>query len=137
MLNRISQVTDLVAAADALVQLQILAKLRGGAALVEEEIEAMGVTVNVEDSRMLREPIDRAREQGREEGREEGMAEMVTRLLTIRFRDAMPSGVDLSEHLQGLKPEVLRVILDQGVTADSIEAALGTHMPASPLNSFR
>lgn len=97
----------------------------------------MGVTVNVEDSRMLREPIDRAREQGREEGREEGMAEMVARLLTIRFRDAVPAGVDLSEHLQGLKPEVLRDILDRGVTADSIEAALGTHMPAAPSSTFK
>jgi hypothetical protein len=97
----------------------------------------MGLTVNVEDSRMLREPIDRAREQGREEGREEGMAEMVARLLSIRFRGAMPPDVDLPEHLRGHKPEGLRDILDRAVTADSIEAALGTHMPASPLPAFK
>lgn len=126
-----------MAADDALVQFRGLAKLLCGEALVEQEIEAMGVTVNVEDSRMLCEPIDRAREQGREKGREEGMAEMVARLLTIRFRDAMPIGVDLAEHLQGLKPEVLRDILDRGVTADSIEVAFGTHMPATPSSTFK
>ena len=137
VLNRITEAADPVAAADALLQLRILTKLRGGGALVEEEIEAMGVTVNVEDRRMLRQPIDRAREQGRKEGREEGMAEMVARLLSIRFRGAMPIGVDLSEHFQGLKPEVLRDILDRGVTSDRVEAAFGTHMPASPLPGFK
>lgn len=45
-----------MAAADALVQLRVLAKLLGGEALVEQGIEATGLTVNVEDSRMLRDP---------------------------------------------------------------------------------
>lgn len=92
----------------------------------------MGVTVDVEDSRMLREPIDRAQEQGRKEGREEGMAEMVSQILTKRFPKALPPDVDLKEHLRGLKPDILLGILDVGLKADSMEDALGTHMPAVP-----
>jgi hypothetical protein len=56
--------------------------------LIEQEWQAMVVTVNFENIPLLREPIDRAHAKGRTEG----MAEATQRLLERRFPGQVPDG---------------------------------------------
>ena len=84
-----------VAAASPQVQLLTLAEVGGVRALVEREIKAMPITVNIEDIPLLREPIDRAHAKGRSEGLAEGVAKgraaAIERLLRRKFLD-VPAG---------------------------------------------
>jgi flagellar biosynthesis/type III secretory pathway protein FliH len=120
--------------------------LRGLRPLIEEECQAMGLTVSVENISLLREPIDRARAegeprgraegeargraegeaQGRAEGEARGQALAIERVLQQRFSGRVPAG--LADHLADLGPEALDEILQKSVTAASVEDALGSHV---------
>lgn len=54
-----------------------------------------------------------------------GMAEMVARLLLVRFPEAAAEAGDLEARLQQLDAHELRLVLERGIAADNIEAALG------------
>ena len=128
-----------------------LAGLRDVQALVEQEITAMPITVNIEDIPLLREPFERAQARSREQGLEEGLAkgrqeglaeghqrglakgraaglaEAIDRLLQQKFVGDVPAG--LAEHLAKLPPAVLDEILDNCATASSVSDALGRYAP--------
>lgn len=123
ILNKIAQAPD-SARADALAQLVALSGLRGIRPLIEQEYKAMGIVVNVADSALLREPIDRAHAKGRAEG--EAIA--IERILRHRFPGQIPVG--LVDHLADIGPGTLDEILQKSVTAASVAEALGNHMPA-------
>jgi hypothetical protein len=109
--------------AAALTQLLILSELRGIRSVIEREWQAMGVTVNIENIPMLREPIDRARA----EGRAEGVASTILRLLERRFPGQVLG--DLAERLKDLGPEAIDQISENLLTGQSLEEVLGRHMP--------
>ena len=145
--------------ADLWAQLGALAGLRDVQALVEQEITAMPITVNIEDIPLLREPFERAqarsREQGLEEGlakgRQEGLAEGRQRGLAEGHQRGLAKGraaglaeaidrllqqkfvgdvpAGLAEHLAKLPPAVLDEILDNCATASSVSNALGRYAP--------
>jgi hypothetical protein len=112
------------ARADALAQLVALSGLRGIRPLIEQEYKAMGIVVDVSDSTLLREPIDRARA----EGKAEGKAEAIERILQQRFPGHVPAG--LIDHLAGIDPAILDEVLDKSMTAASVDDALGANTPA-------
>ncbi|TIV13668.1 MAG: hypothetical protein E5V95_33315 [Mesorhizobium sp.] len=117
---------------DAFAQLLILSGLRKARHLVEKEYERMGLVINVEDSKILREPIDRAHREGYEageaHGESKGMAFVLATLLKRRFKGGMPGG--LVEHLSDLQPAVLAEMVDRLPGAKSVEEVLGSHMPS-------
>jgi hypothetical protein len=100
--------------ADLWAQLMALAGLRDVQALVEQEITAMPITVNIEDIPLLREPFERAQAKSREEGlakgrqeglakgRAGGLAEAIEQLLRQKFSGDVPAG--LAEHLTEIPP---------------------------------
>jgi hypothetical protein len=114
--------------ADALAQLVALSGLRGVRPQIEQEYKAMGITVNVEDSELLRAPIDRARTEGKAQGKAEGKAEAIETILQRRFPQDVPAG--LTDHLVGLALPTLDVIFERSLTAKSVEDALGSYMPS-------
>ncbi len=122
ILRRIAQAPE-SERADALAQLVALSGLRGVRSLIEREYEAMGITINVADSKLLREPIDRARE----EGRNRMLAENIERLLQKRFPGEVPAR--LADHLADVPPQALDEIFEKSMTATSVSDALGSHMP--------
>ena len=76
--------------ADALAQLVALSHLRGIRPLIEQECKAMPIVVSVEDSAILRPPIDRAYDLGMAEGKAQGQALVAKSIETIlhqRFPD--------------------------------------------------
>jgi predicted transposase YdaD len=111
MLHRIKVILNKIAHApasqsgDALAQLIALGQLRGIRPLIEQEYEAMPIVVSVEDSKILRPPIDRAHargmaeghSRGRVEGKVEGKAEAIATILSQRFPGQVPA--DLSDRL--------------------------------------
>jgi len=88
----------------------------------------MGITINVEDSKILRAPIDRALEKGLAEGVSRGLAKAVANLLHLRFPHEVPDS--LVDHLSGLRPEVLEDMHARSATAPSVAEALGSYMPS-------
>lgn len=92
----------------------------------------MGIVINVEDSKILREPIDRAHREGYEageaHGESKGMAFVLATLLKRRFEGSVPSG--LASHLSDLQPTVLAEMVERLPGAKSVEEVLGTHMPS-------
>jgi hypothetical protein len=88
----------------------------------------MPITVNVADSKLLREPIDRARTEGEAKGEAKGKAAAIEKILQRRFQRDVPAG--LTDHLVGLAVPTLDLIFDQSLTAGSVEDALGSYMPA-------
>jgi hypothetical protein len=113
--------------AAALTQLLILSELRGIRSVIEREWQAMGVTVNIENIPMLREPIDRARA----EGRAEGVASTIQQLLERRFPGQVPD--DLAERLKDLGPQAIDQISENLLTGQTIEDVLGRHMPGNDM----
>lgn len=97
--------------------------------MVEKEY---GATINVEDSQILPEPIDRARREGYEaseaHGESKGMTLVLATLLQRRFKGAIPSG--LVDHLADLKPAVLAEMADRLPGAKSAADIVGTRMPS-------
>ncbi len=108
----------------------------------------MGITVNLSDSKLLREAISRARAKARaegrderwaeawadgwvegwEEGRRQALAEAIERILQTRFPCEAPTR--LADHLVDLVPRALYDIFDKSLTASSVAEALGSHVPA-------
>ena len=115
--------------ADALTQLLILSELRGIRSVIEREWQAMGVTVNIENIPMLREPIDRAHAKGHAEG----VASTIQRLLERRFPGQVPD--DLADHLKDLGPGAIDQISENLLTGQTIEEVLGRHMPGKSTRS--
>lgn len=125
------------------VQLLALAQVRGVRALIEREIMAMPITVNIDDIPLLREPFERAQAKSREDGLAEGLAEglargeakgeakgratAIERLLKRKFPSDVPAG--LAEYLAKLPLQSLDEILDDCLTAKSVSDALGRHAP--------
>ena len=132
--------------ADALAQLLVLSELRDVRPLIEQEYKAMAIVVSVENSTILRPPIDRAYAEGKVEGKAEGMAEGQAKgkakgkaedieiILSQRFAGQVPAG--LVDCLVLVDVDTLDEILRRSLTAASVEEALGSHMPANkPLPS--
>jgi hypothetical protein len=113
----------------------------------------MVIVVNVADSPLLREPIDRARAEGRAEGRAEaeaevrsraeaeargraeGKAEAIEIILQQRFPGHVPAG--LVEYLAGIDPTIRDEILRKSLTAASVDEALGANAPGKTLGRSR
>ncbi|WP_284284337.1 hypothetical protein [Mesorhizobium amorphae] len=117
---------------DAFAQLLILSGLRKARHLVEKDYKGMGIVINVEDSQILREPLDRARREGFEageaRGKTEGMAWVLTTMLRRRFGSEVPDS--LEDHLSDLQTQVLVDMADRMATAHSLDEVLGSHMPS-------
>jgi hypothetical protein len=119
--------------ADALAQLLVLSELRDARPLIELEYNAMPIVVNVENSTILRPPIDRAYAEGKVEGKVEGMAEGHAKgkaedieiVLNQRFPGQVPAG--LVDRLLLVDVETLDEILRKSLTASSVVEALGSH----------
>ena len=106
----------------------------------------MAIVVSVENSTILRPPIDRAYAEGKVEGKAEGMAEGQAKgkakgkaedieiILSQRFAGQVPAG--LVDCLVLVDVDTLDEILRRSLTAASVEEVLGSHMPANkPLPS--
>ena len=119
--------------ADALAQLAALSHLRGIRPLIEQEYNAMPIVINVEDSAILRPPIDRAYDlgmaKGKAEGKAEGLAESIETILHQRFPGQVPSG--LAFRLSHVAAEALDEILQRSLTAASVAEALGPYQSAN------
>jgi hypothetical protein len=118
--------------ADALAQLVALSHLRGIRPLIEQECKAMPIVVSVEDSAILRPPIDRAYDLGMAEGKAQGQALVAKSIETIlhqRFPGQVPSG--LADRLSHVAAETLDEILHKSLTAASVAEALGPDQPAN------
>ena len=118
---------------DAIARLVALADIRNARSTIEREIKDMGMQFNIADSALLREPIDRARQEGYVAGESRGLsrgtAMTIVTLLGLRFGpDYLPEG--LVEHLTDLQPEVLDAMVRRLTAAASVEDVLGSHMPA-------
>lgn len=120
--------------ADAIIRLVALAELRNARSAIEKEIKEMGMQFNVADSAILREPIDRARQEGYEAGESRGLskgtATAIVTMLAMKFdSDDVPD--TLADHLADLQPDVLAAMVKRLERARSIEDVLGSHMPAA------
>ena len=125
--------------ADALAQLIILSELRGIRPLIEQEYSTMPITVSVENSTILRPPIDRAYDlglakgkaegeaKGKAEGHAHGIAEAIATILDQRFPGQVPAG--LSDRLSAVSAEALYEILHKCLAATSVKDALGNSVP--------
>lgn len=124
---------------DAIARLVTLADLRDARPMIEGEIKEMGMQFNIADSALLREPIDRARQEGYEagesRGRSEGTATTIVTLLAMKFgSEEVPE--ELANHLADLQPDVLAAMVKRLDRAQSVEDVLGSHMPA-PTSGYR
>lgn len=133
ILSRIARAPD-AERPDAVARLVGLAELRNVRSIIEKEIKDMGMQFNVADSALLREPIDRARQEGYEAGERRGVskgtAAAIVTLLTMKFEfDEVPE--NLADHLADLQPDVLAAMVKRLERARSVEDVLGSHMPAS------
>jgi len=122
--------------ADALAQLVALSQLRGIRPLIEQEYKAMPIVVSVEDSAILRPPIDRAYDLGMAKGKAEGqalgqalVAKSIETILHQRFPGQVPSG--LADRLSHVAAETLDEILHKSLTAASVTEALCLDQPAN------
>jgi hypothetical protein len=102
--------------------------LPSGNVITVQGTAVMGLVINVEDSAILREPIDRAFEAGKAKGATTGMASLLSVLLGNRFGGEVRDG--LEDHLSDLQPEVLTLMANRLSTAQSVDDVLGSHMPA-------
>jgi predicted nucleotidyltransferase len=86
----------------------------------------MPIVVNVEDSELLRGPIDRAFQagfaEGMIEGKIEGMASVLAIVLANKFGGDVPHG--LKGRLAKLSPETLKIMLDAAIDARTIDDVL-------------
>lgn len=92
----------------------------------------MGMQFDIADSVLLREPIDRARQEGYVAGEcygfAKGMATAIVTLLGLRFGPyEIPEG--LVGHLTDLQPEGLDAMVRRIDAAASVEDILNSHMP--------
>jgi hypothetical protein len=133
--------------ADALAQLIALSELRGIRQLIEQEYSTMPINLSVENSTILRPPIDRAYDlglakgkaegeaigkaegeaKGKAEGHAHGIAEAIATILDQRFPGQVPAG--LSDRLSAVSTEALDEILHKCLTATSVKDALGNYEP--------
>ena len=140
ILNKITRTAE-NERADAMAQLFILSELRDVRPLIEQESEAMPITVNVENSKFLRPPIDRAyaageakgkaegEAKGKAEGEAKGKAEAIETILGQRFPGQVPAG--LAGRLSLVTAETLDEILRKSLTATSAADALGSDTPTN------
>ena len=136
ILNKITRTAE-NERADAMAQLFILSELRDVRPLIEQESEAMPITVNVENSKFLRPPIDRAYAAGEAKGKAEGKAEgeakgkagAIETILGPRFPGQVPAG--LAGRLSLVTAETLDEILRKSLTATSAADALGSDTPTN------
>jgi len=124
ILNKITRTAE-NERADAMAQLFILSELRDVRPLIEQESEAMPITVNVENSKFLRPPIDRAYAAGEAKGK----AEAIETILGQRFPGQVPAG--LAGRLSLVTAETLDEILRKSLTATSAADALGSDTPTN------
>ena len=89
----------------------------------------MPITVNVENSKFLRPPIDRAYAAGKAEGEAKGKAEAIETILGQRFPGQVPAG--LAGRLSLVTAETLDEILRKSLTATSAADALGSDTPTN------
>ena len=133
ILNKITRTAE-NERADAMAQLFILSELRDVRPLIEQESEAMPITVNVENSKFLRPPIDRAyaagEAKGKAEGEAKGKAEAIETILGQRFPGQVPAG--LAGRLSLVTAETLDEIVRKSLTATSAADALGSDTPSAP-----
>ena len=132
ILNRIARAPE-SERADAVAQLLALSELRGIRPLIEQEYNAMPITVSVENIEMLRRPIDRAFDSGKAEGKAEGhargKAEAIASILGRRFPGQVPSG--LVDRLSLVTAGPLEEILQKSLAANSVADALGSYAPTN------
>jgi hypothetical protein len=82
-------------------------------------MEKMGISVDLEDSTLVRPTIDRARR--------ETTIDLIIRSLRTKFADQVPA--DLSGHLEKLSIEELQEAFDRSTTATSINDVLAPVVP--------
>ena len=105
----------------------------------------MSIVVSIEDSTILRPPIDRAyaageakgkaegeakgKTEGKAEGHAMGLAKAIAAILGQRFPGQVPAG--LANRLSLVTAETLDDILRKSLTATSAADALGSMMPTT------
>lgn len=104
---------------DGVAMLSVFSDLRQIGAFVQAEMERMGISVDLEDSTLVRPTIDRARR--------ETTVELILRSLRTRFAGQVPS--DLPQQLEKLSMEDLQDAFDRSTTATSVEDVLTTITP--------
>lgn len=133
VLAKIDAIPSGVEKADALARCLVFAQMRDVTKLVEQEVRNMGITVNMAESELLREPIDQAHKSGMAEGVTRGKAEGIAESLILMLK--MKFGVDevaddLVTHLADLRADVLTDMMISVNQAQSVEQVLGSHMPS-------
>jgi hypothetical protein len=133
ILAKIANISSPVEKADAVARCLVVAQMRGVVKLVEQEVRDMGITVDMAESELLREPIDHAHKsgvaEGVERGRAEGRAEALVLMLKMKFGiDEIADGLDT--HLADLRADILTDMMMSIPQAKSVEQVLGSHMPS-------
>lgn len=132
ILAKIDAISSMVEKADALARCLVFAQMRDVTKLVEQEVRDMGITVDMAESELLREPLDRAHQtgvaEGVERGKAEGRAESLVLMLKMKFgADEVPD--DLATHLSALRADFLTDMMVSVHQAQSVEQVLGSYMP--------
>jgi hypothetical protein len=153
VLNKIAQAPPGERADALAAQLIVLSELRSIRPLIEQEYDTMSIVVSIEDSTILRPPIDRAyaageakgkaegkaegeakgktegKAEGKAEGHAMGLAKAIVAILGQRFPGQVPAG--LANRLSLVTAETLDDILRKSLTATSAADALGSMMPTN------
>jgi hypothetical protein len=104
---------------DSIAILSVFSDLRHIGPYVQTEMEKMGISVDLEDSTLVRPTIDRARR--------ETTIDLIIRSLRTKFADQVPA--DLSGHLEKLSIEELQEAFDRSMTATSVDDVLAPAVP--------
>jgi hypothetical protein len=110
---------------DGIAMLSVFSDLRHIGPYVQAEMEKMGISVDLEDSTLVRPAIDRARR--------ETTVELIVRSLRTKFADQVPT--DLQQQLEKLATEELQEAFDRSTTATSVDdvlAVVATRSSAGP-----
>jgi hypothetical protein len=106
---------------DGIAMLSVFSDLRHIGPYVQAEMEKMGISVDFEESTLVRPTIDRARR--------ETTVDLIIRSLRTKFADQVP--VDLPQQLEKLSTEELQQAFDRSTTATSVDDFLAAITPRS------
>jgi hypothetical protein len=104
---------------DGVAILSVFSDLRHIGPYVQTEMEKMGISVDLEDSTLVRPTIDRARR--------ETTIDLIIRSLRTKFAGQVPA--DLAVHLEKLSMEELQEAFDRSTTATSVDDVLAPAVP--------
>ncbi|MBI5131526.1 MAG: hypothetical protein HZA66_18975 [Rhodopseudomonas palustris] len=106
---------------DGVAMLSVFSDLRHIGAFVQAEMDKMGISVDLEDSTLVRPTIDRARRKT--------AVELIIRSLRARFAGQVPD--DLPQQLEQLSMEALQEAFDRSTMATSVDDIVAAIAPRS------